>query len=628
MLTRRTSFEGHPPARRSISTPLLGRPARSTMLDGMMDSENARSESPPSASDSVQPGTGLGDLDLAATDCDGATEWVAATVSEAGLALHRQGVGSELSQLLGRRGVTTAAEVDAFLRPALDQLHPPLDLSGVREAVSRLMVSAERGERVAVVGDYDADGVSGTAVLTACLRLAGIDALPILPNRLVDGYGFQLAQVEKANSAGCRLIVTVDCGMGSSVAAGAALDAGMEVIVTDHHLPSDELPDVVALVNPRLETGAGTYPNPDLCGAGIAFKLGVALLEAAGKRPPLQSLLRVACLGTIADLVPLRGENRCIAALGLAALGSARSPGLKELMKVAGVKPPVKASDVGFRLGPRLNAAGRLSTPDHALELLLTRDAERARTLAEELDQFNKERQKEEAHVVTEARDSFRELEVLPRILVAWQATWHRGVVGIAASRIAREFNRPTLLLGVEGEEAVGSGRSIAGIHLHEFLSPWRHRLLRFGGHSQAIGLSVAVADLPRLVDEWNTSAEGWAPEVLRRSYPYELMSDDLNDVRDRLYPLLESFEPHGQGNPAPLLRLGPLRAALPPRQFATDSLDIMVEDIRGGRMRLTAWRCAPRLIEFDGRFEVLARLGWDDYLGAPALTLVDVRSF
>ncbi len=553
-------------------------------------------------------------------------EWLAADVSPIAQSLVAEGLGEELSVLLSRRGVSSRAQAEEYLNPSLEQLHDGSLLPGLDEAVERLIQSSESKERVAVVGDYDADGISGTALLTACLRLAGINTEPILPHRLRDGYGFQDAQVERASELGCGLIVTVDCGMSSRDAVAFAAARGMQTIVTDHHLPSDELPEAIVLVNPRLDDEQPPYPNVELCGAGIAFKLGVALLETLGLKVPIHSLLRVACLGTIADLVPLTGENRSIAALGLTALGQSRSPGLVALMQVSRVKAPVLAEDVGYRLAPRLNAAGRLDSPDRALELLLTRDETRARQLASDLDDLNQERQSAERLVVREARAHFLEMDEMPRILVAASESWHRGVVGIAAGRLAREFHRPTILLGAEGTEATGSGRSIELVHLHEFLMPWKDQMMRFGGHSQAIGMTVEVARLPQLIDQWNDAAAAWEDEILIKRYRYELEVDSVDFLRNTLYELLEKFQPFGQANPAPLIRVGPLSLARPARIFGKGHLDLLVQDASNGRIRTTAWNWADKEECFGGRFELLARMGWDDYTGAAAMTLVDAR--
>lgn len=516
-----------------------------------------------------------------------------------------------------------AAAAERFLHPAADQLHDPFLLAGMAAAVERLFAARAAGERVAVVGDYDVDGVTAMALLLAVFAACRLDAVPIVPHRLREGYGFQPLHVERAAELGCRVIVTVDCGTTAAPAAEAALALGIDVVVTDHHLPAEGPPPGALVVNPRQEGCA--YPFPDLAGVGLALKLALAFLSRTGREVELTRLLRIACLGTIADLVPLTGENRVIAALGLAALADTPSPGLRALFERAGVKPPLVAADVAFRLGPRLNAAGRLADAGAALELLLSRDPRRATELAEQLDRQNRERQAEELLVVEEARGLFAERSPLPPIAVAWRAGWHRGVVGIAAGRIARELNRPAVLLSLEDDVATGSGRSVPGIDLHAFLARWRPRLTRFGGHAQALGLTVAGDALGGLAREWEEAAGEWPAELLERRYEYEL-EPAPEEVDAQLLAELSRLEPHGQGNPQPLLRIGPLTPVGPPREFGKGHLELAARGETGPPLALLGWRWAERRAELAGRFEVLGHLEEDRYRGRPVVRLVDCR--
>jgi len=556
--------------------------------------------------------------------------WVAAPVPESASSLVREGVPEPLASLLARRGVTSAAEASAFLEPSLDQLHDPFDLAGVTTAADRIAVALERRERVAVVGDYDVDGVSGTALLTAVLRHCGLDVETILPHRLKEGYGFQSVHAERAHGQGCRLIVTVDCGTTSVAAARTALDLGLDVIVTDHHLPGPELPEAVTQINPRQEIC--DYPFPDLAGVGIALKLAQAASLRLDKEPDPTALLRVACLGTIADLVPLRGENRAIAALGLRALPGSPSPGLQALMHQAGVKAPLSAADVGFRIGPRINAAGRLGDAQAALDLLLCRDPGTARRLAADLDRWNRERQQEESQVVEEAREMVQAEAApdggMPPILVAWSEGWHRGVVGIAAGRLVREFNRPSLLLAIEEGEAVGSGRSVPGIELHGFLERWRDRLTRFGGHSQAVGLSVPADRLEDLRLDWVEAAAEWPSEHLRRRFEYEA-DLPVGALTPELLAELDRLEPHGQGNPRPLIRIGPLELSGPPRLFGRTKrrhLSGFATGAEGVGVQILGWGWADRQDLLVRPFEALGHLELDQYSSRPVFRLVDAH--
>ena len=550
-------------------------------------------------------------------------EWVAAPVPEAAAGLERSGLPSWLAILLARRGVTDEAGAGRFLKPSLDQLHDPFLLAGMEEAVCRLVDARNRGERVAIVGDYDVDGISATAQLLAVFARCGVEATAILPHRLREGYGFQPVHVERAKALGCGLIVTADCGSSSAAAVEAALAAGIGVVITDHHLPGCELPAGALHVNPRQ--ARCTYPFPDLAAAGLALKLCLALAGRCGKAVDPAVLLRIACLGTIADLVPLQGENRVIAALGLTALVNTRSHGLKALIQQSGMKPPFTAADVGFRIGPRINAAGRLHDPERALELLMSRDAGRALELALELDGWNRERQTAETRVVEEAQRRFAARSPLPPILVEWSADWHKGVVGVAAGRVAKEFHRPVVLLAVEGESATGSGRSLPGIELHGFLSPWKERLARFGGHSQAVGMTAEVARLEELRREWEEAGAAWPAELLARRYEYELHLAP-REVSAALLAQLAALEPFGQGNARPLVRTGPLRLQGEPRLFGKGHLSARARGEDGAAVELVGWRWQERLGNLRGSFEVLACVENDAWRGGPVLRLVDSR--
>lgn len=553
--------------------------------------------------------------------------WQPAEVPPVAAELTAAGFPEHLAVLLARRGVDSGDAADIFLEPHLDHLHSPRQMHGIDAAVKRLLRARVAKETVAVVGDYDVDGVSGTALLVAVLGACGVGVEPILPHRIHDGYGFQPVHAERARELGCGVIVTVDCGTTSYAAIEAAREAGLDVIVTDHHLPGKALPDDVVLINPKQD--ACRYPFDELSGAGLALKLCLAFADAAGREIDPRQLLRIACLGTIADLVPLVGENRVIAALGLESLGESRSPGLRALMRAARVKPPLVADDIGFRLGPRLNAPGRLGSADNSLELLLARDESRAEQLAQRLDGMNRKRQDEERRVANEARTKFVSLELLPPILITWSEDWHRGVVGIAAGRLAREFHRPTILLAVEDGLATGSGRSIPGVHLHAFLDRYRDDLERFGGHAQAVGLTVATTALADLSTRWQEdAAEHFGDALGSRHRDYELELEP-GEITPDFYADLARLEPHGQANPRPLIRLrGPLRLTRPPRFFGRDHVAAEVEGENGGRIAIVGWRWKERADLFNEAFELLGNLEIDPYRGGLRLRLSDGRPF
>ena len=552
-----------------------------------------------------------------------AVAWRAAPVPPAAARLQAAGQPPVLARLLARRGVESPEEAERFLRPAVEHLHAAHGLAGMERALDLLAAARAAGTGVVVVGDYDVDGVSGTALLLAALRACGLVAEPVLPHRIRDGYGLQESHVREAAKRGAGLLVTVDCGSTAQGPIAAALAAGLAVVVVDHHLHDRPLPAEVAHINPQQD--GCPYPFRYLSAAGLALKLALALGERLGRPLPLEALLRIACLGTVADMVPLVGENRAIAKLGLRALADTRSRGLQALFRQAKVEPPFSAVDIGFRIGPRLNAAGRLGSAEPALELLLTRDEARAEELSSELERLNTERRREEQRVVEEATAQVVARGEPPPILVAWSPGWHRGVVGIAASRLVRDFGRPALLLAVEGEHATGSGRSVPGLELHRFLAPWRADLERFGGHAGAVGLTASTARLPVLAAAWEEAALSWPPELTGRAHLYELHVAP-RQIRGELLREVELLEPHGQGNPRPLLRVGPLRRVGSPRLFGNGHLRLTAAGEDGAAVSLLGWSWEPRCTELDGSFEVLAHLERDRLNGGPELHLVDCR--
>jgi single-stranded-DNA-specific exonuclease len=550
------------------------------------------------------------------------TEWAQSETPGPARRLIAAGFTPRSSRLLARRGVEDEASARIFLDPSVDDLHDPFLLDGMEKAVERLLTAGGNAETVVVVGDYDVDGISATALLIAVFRACGLNATAVLPHRMRDGYGFQAPQVETARELGASVIVTADCG---SHSLDAVQLAGIDVIITDHHLPGDEPIAAIAHINPHRQECR--YPFRDLSGAGLAFKLATALTERAGRPTSPELLLRIACLGTVADMVPLRGENRTIASLGLRSLPSTRSVGLMALMSVSGISGAVRAGDVGFRLGPRINAAGRMDSPDRALELLLTRDPNEAGVIARQLDEWNTQRQRAETQVVEEATAIFEAAADLPPILVAWRPDWHLGVVGIAAGRLSRRFHRPAILLSVEGDLATGSGRSIEGVHLHDFLSPWKRRLERFGGHSQAIGLTVSTTEIAGLASEWRRAAEEWDPSLLTKRYRYE---EDLRagEVADELLEEIGRLEPFGIGNPRPIFRLGPLTRVGDVRRFGTGHIACRARDDEGAEVGLLGWRWGDRVDELAGRFEIVGSVTRDRYTQLAIVDMVDVRPY
>ncbi|HET9793122.1 MAG TPA: single-stranded-DNA-specific exonuclease RecJ, partial [Thermoanaerobaculia bacterium] len=437
-------------------------------------------------------GPGPGAADNRGEPAPDDTRWVAAAIDPDAVGrLVSDGVPEAIARVLAARGFDGAAARD-FLSPSLDRAPDPFAMKGMEAAVDALVSTARRGERIVIFGDYDVDGVTAVAQLRAVFRALGADAVPFLPHRVRDGYGLKPETFRKVFAEHRpRAIVTVDCGITAVEAVAEAARAGVAVVITDHHLPPDVLPAGAAVVNPK-QPGCG-YPFKDLCGAGIAFKIAQAIIRRERLTLSERSLAKVAALGTIADIVPLVGENRAIVAEGLAALSDPRAPGLKALLAEAGIAGRAPTSEeVAFRVGPRLNAAGRLDTADLALSVFEERDSGRAAGIARELSERNTERQGHERRVVAEARRRVLESGEAPDgIVIEAEAGWPRGVLGIAASRLAREFRCPVFLFALDGERAVGSGRSIPGLSLHEALSEIREHFVEFGGHAQACGGAV-----------------------------------------------------------------------------------------------------------------------------------------
>jgi len=474
------------------------------------------------------------------------------------------GVPRVIAGLLEARGIATAAQADRFFRPDESQLHDPFLLAGMDEAARVLLSAARAGRRVVVFGDYDVDGVTAVAQLKAALSRVGAPAVAFIPHRLKDGYGLAPNTVRRV-LAELRpsVIVTVDCGITAVEGVACAREAGVEVVVTDHHLVPEKLPEGAVVINPR-QPGC-SYPYKDLSGSGIAFKLAEAIAHRGGVGLSREALLRAACLGTIADIVPLTGENRAIAALGLAALARPRAPGLAALLEACGIDPgrAPTSEEVAFRIAPRLNAAGRLDTAERALALFEERDPSRAGEIARGLCAENAERQAIERRVFGEARERIAKYFDPDRdaLLVESDPSWHRGVLGIAASRLAREYNRPVLLFALEGERAHGSGRSIPGVSLYATLKDLRHRFLEFGGHDQAVGGTLDSAGFAAFREEARLLFGERVPREMfvRRESADVLLP--LEEISEEILDHLERFEPHGAGNPRPVFSCRAVRA-------------------------------------------------------------------
>ncbi|WP_051276613.1 single-stranded-DNA-specific exonuclease RecJ [Desulfovirgula thermocuniculi] len=465
------------------------------------------------------------------------------------------GISPLLARLLVNRRVLTVEDARFFLRGTLEQAADPFLLPDMPVAVERIVAAVKRKEKILVYGDYDTDGVTATALMVSALRRLGAKVDYYIPHRLHQGYGLHTDVLNWARQAGYGLVVTVDCGVSARKEIEEAGKAGgPEVIVTDHHHVPEEMPPALAVVNPCREDSL--YPFNDLAGAGVALKLAQALLEAAGEgREAWQDFLDLACLGTVADLVPLVGENRLIVKYGLPRLADTSRPGLRALMQLSGLKPErLGVREVGFALAPRLNAAGRMDDPRLAVELLLCRDEGQALELAAGLDHLNRKRQEVEAKVLAEALGMIEAGEAGEMVVVLASSGWHPGVTGIVASRLVEMLYRPVLLVSIEGERGKGSGRSIPGFHLYRALHHCRQHLLAYGGHEGAAGFTVhadRVEDLRAAINEYASCI--LTPELLVPSLDIDALVS-LDELVPETVAELECLAPFGPGNPEPVL--------------------------------------------------------------------------
>ncbi len=540
-----------------------------------------------------------------------------------------------VARLLCQRGIVDPSVADRFLKPALEHLHDPLALAGMRAAVDRICGAIARRERIAIHGDYDVDGITSTVILRRCLELLGADVVHFIPERLKDGYGLQPAAFDRLHADGVTLVVSVDCGIRGAEAARRAAELGIDLIITDHHEPDTQLPPALAVINPKRRDC--TYPDKNLAGVGVALKLVQALCRQSDHESWLPGFIKVAAIGTLADVVPLVGENRVIAKLGLELLS--RGPhkiGLRSLLDISGLSgKTIDSFHISFLLAPRVNAAGRMSTPDIATRLLLAADetmAEEARQLAMMLDNENIRRQEEEAEILASAKKIVTtDPDVGARsVLVVAGEGWHRGVIGIVASKLVDAFHRPAIVLSVEDGVAHGSCRSIPCFDMLGALERCAHLLVRFGGHRQAAGLALEAAR----VREFRTALNAVADETLG---PDDLMprlrvDADLTfraitgDVAAGIF----SLAPFGAGNPKPVFAARNVQIIDGPRKLKDRHLKMTLKQ-EGRIFRAIAWRAAERhdyLAEHKDALDAAFSLEQNQYNGETytELTLADLR--
>jgi single-stranded-DNA-specific exonuclease len=541
-----------------------------------------------------------------------------------------------VARLLCQRGLSDVEQASRFLNPALDQLHDPLELADMRVAVERILAAIARKERIAIHGDYDVDGVTSTVILRRSLELLGADVRHFIPERLKDGYGLQPAAIERLHADGVALIISVDCGIRGADAAVRARELGVDLIITDHHEPDEALPPALAVINPKRHDCP--YPDKYLAGVGVALKLVQALCARAGRQQLLPGFVKVAAIGTLADVVPLVGENRVIAKIGLELLSKGpHKIGLRSLLDVCGLTgKTIDSYHIGFMLAPRVNAAGRMSTPDIATRLLLASDealAEEVRLLAMQLDAENVRRQEEEAEILAAAKKLVQnDPEIGARsVLVVAGEGWHRGVIGIVASKLVDAFHRPAIVLSIDGEVAHGSCRSISRFDMLSALERTGHLMIRFGGHKQAAGLAIDASRIRELRLAVNAVAdETLGPEDLM---PRLRIDADLSfrAISGAVAAGITSLAPFGAGNPRPVFAARRVEIIDGPRKLKERHLKMALKQ-EGRIFRAIAWRAAERhdyLAEHKSALDVAFSLEQNEYNGESfvELTLADVRA-
>jgi single-stranded-DNA-specific exonuclease len=535
-----------------------------------------------------------------------------------------------LGRLLVARGFGDSARAKRFLRPQMDQLHAPTLLADLPRAVERLAGAIRSRETILVHGDYDVDGICSTTLMVRALRALGGAAVPFIPDRRTDGYDLGPAGVAAAQASGARVVLTCDCGTTAHAAADQLRAAGIDLIITDHHLPGGPLPDAFAVINPRRPDDES--PDKDLAAVGVAFKLALALTrEMGGNENVVLNMLDLVALATVADVAPLRGENRVLVRRGLALLSDSKCAGIRALVRSAGLEGrEITAGRVGFILAPRLNALGRLDRAIRGVELLLADGDDVALGLARVCEELNRERQEMDRRILDEAmrRVERLDLDATYGIVLADQS-WHPGVIGIVASRVVEQTSRPTFLIALHDGVGKGSGRSIPAFDLHAALADCGDLLVKHGGHRAAAGLTVEAARVGEFAARFNDVAlDRLKPDDLVRELRVDLELP-LADATDDLEKLLRHLEPFGVGNPGPLFVARDVRIASNATKIGANGVKFAVEAPQGA-LEAVGWGLAERSgqLRAGAMVEIAYKLERNEYRGRSSLQLglVDFR--
>jgi single-stranded-DNA-specific exonuclease len=534
------------------------------------------------------------------------------------------GVSPVVAELLLRNGLSDPAAAASFLRPALAELNDPFLLHNVEAGAARLRKAIEAGEDIVVLGDYDVDGVSSTTLLVSILRRFGSKPRFVVPRRMEDGYGLSRSAIDRALEQGKpQLFIALDCGTNSHEEVAYLVSQGIDVMVVDHHRSKEKPLDQGLLINPHVHGSDGDEAWHNLCTVGLVFKLAHGLLKLlrADKDPVAQTIklrdyLDLAAMGTVADLVPLTGENRILARFGLRILQGCERPGVRALMQIAGVKPDhgVNPVDISFRLGPRINASGRLADAALSVELMLSDDDQFCDETAQQLDVFNRERQEIERHITEEAEQMIeRDYADWPGI-VLFGENWHPGVVGIVAGRVTRKYNRPCVVLGNEGDFAKGSGRSVNGVNLVDVLASCCDQLTSWGGHPMAVGVSLTKTNLDAFRARFAEAVRTAAGSDLIE--PILTLSAWLtpDQIREQLMDELELLQPFGQGNPEPVFGVRGVVLRSRPEVFKQAHFRFSFDDSRGRRLFGVAWKMSNRLPPVGVPLDFAVEIAWNHF--------------
>lgn len=547
----------------------------------------------------------------------------------------RAGVSRVLAELLLRAGLGDSEAAAAFLQPALAGLNDPFLLHNLEAGATRLRRAIAEREQVVVLGDYDVDGVSSTALLVTVLRRFGLNPRFIVPRRSEDGYGLSRSAIDRALEGGKPdLFIALDCGTNSHVETRFLRELGIDVLVIDHHRSKEQALDACLLINPHVhggeENGDGAWRH--LCTVGLVFKLCHGLLKQlraenhpVAYRIKLRDHLDLVALGTVADLVPLLGENRILARHGLRILQETHRPGLRSLMDVAGVKPAqgITPTDISFRLGPRINASGRLADAALSVELLLSDDVAFCAETARQLDAFNRERQEIE-RAITEEAERWIENEFMTHAgVVLFAENWHPGVVGIVAGRVTRKYNRPCVVLGNEGELAKGSGRSVDGINLVEVLATCSEHLTSWGGHPMAVGVALPKQHLETFRARFAAAVREHAGGDIAEARLDLAAWLTPEQITERMMEELDALHPFGQGNPEPVFGVRGVVLRQTPEIFKEQHFRFQFEDARGRRLHGVAWKLAHRVPPVGRPIDLAVELKWNHFNNRRLLQLV-----